>query len=447
MSGRILVVDDLKPNATLLEVRLTAEYFDVTIAHNGPDALALCAREPFDVILLDVMMPHMDGFEVCRRLKDDVLTAHIPVVMVTSLDQPRDRVRGLEAGADDFLTKPIDDVALLARVRSLVRYKISQDEVRARAFTALALGQKIELVPETKGGALLLVEDREGASTRLCRILEAQHQVTHVRDARSALEACQHQSFDVALVSLGLQGSDSLRLLSQWRSHQATRSMALIMIAEQEDRDRIVRGLDFGVHDYITRPFDQGEVLARVRTQLHHKRNEDLLRKTIDDSIEAGLVDMLTGLNNRRFFEQHLARLMRHAPPLSLMILDIDFFKRVNDTYGHDVGDAVLKACAARMKAVTRDMDLICRLGGEEFVIIMPHTTLAEAYIIAERVRLSVQQEAFAVAHVAQGLAVTVSIGLAQTQEGLSPDLLFKQADQALYHAKNNGRNQTAQAA
>ena len=143
MTARILVVDDVLPNLKLLEARLTAEYFDVTTATNGVDALAVCGRDDCDIVLLDVMMPGMDGFEVCRRLKKDPLTGHIPVVMVTALDQPTDRVKGLEAGADDFLTKPIDEIALIARVRSLGRLKMVLDELRTRAEAALLRARQI----------------------------------------------------------------------------------------------------------------------------------------------------------------------------------------------------------------------------------------------------------------------------------------------------------------
>ena len=131
MTARILVVDDVPANVKLLEARLTAEYFDVVVALSGREALAVCERGLCDIVLLDVLMPDLDGFDVCRRLKANPGTHHIPVVMVTALDQPSDRVRGLEAGADDFLTKPVNDTALFARVRSLVRVKRS---VRSACF-------------------------------------------------------------------------------------------------------------------------------------------------------------------------------------------------------------------------------------------------------------------------------------------------------------------------
>src|SRR5688500_9526306 len=141
MTARILVVDDIAANVKLLDARLSAEYFDVLTAMNGRDALAICERAECDVVLLDVMMPGgMDGFQVCRLLKSNPATHHIPVVMVTALDQASDRVRGLDAGADEFLTKPVSDVALVARVRSLARLKMMTDELRMRAVTSKEIG-------------------------------------------------------------------------------------------------------------------------------------------------------------------------------------------------------------------------------------------------------------------------------------------------------------------
>src|ERR1700751_5523371 len=175
MTARILVVDDVLANVKLLEARLSAEYFDVVTAHNGVEALALCERAECDIVLLDVMMPDMDGFEVCRRLKSNPGTHHTPVVMVTALDQPADRVRGLEAGADDFLTKPIPELALIARVRSLARLKMMTDELRRRAVTSRDIGIESaarEAVADTgRGGRVLIVDDRPASHERIAEVL------------------------------------------------------------------------------------------------------------------------------------------------------------------------------------------------------------------------------------------------------------------------------------
>src|SRR5215207_11528781 len=169
MSARVLVVDDVLANIKLMEARLTAEYFDVVTAMSGPEALAICERAQCDIVLLDVMMPEMDGFEVCRRLKANPLTHHIPVVMVTALDQPADRVRGLEAGADDFLTKPVSDIALVTRVKSLVRLKMVTDELVLRSAAMQSVGfNSAEIFAETSdiGGRVLVVDDRDSSSRR-----------------------------------------------------------------------------------------------------------------------------------------------------------------------------------------------------------------------------------------------------------------------------------------
>ena len=213
MTARVLVVDDLSANIKLLEARLSAEYFDVSAATSGPQALAICAQDRVDIVLLDVMMPGMDGFEVCRRLKADPATAMIPVVMVTALDQPSDRVRGLEAGADDFLTKPIDEVALIARVRSLTRLKLMLDELRARASTSAALGVADAPpkggVEEAKRGRILLVDDRASSMERLVSALGKTHEVVIETAPQEALLKGAEQDWDLFIVSLGLKDFDA----------------------------------------------------------------------------------------------------------------------------------------------------------------------------------------------------------------------------------------------
>ncbi|MDA9403892.1 PleD family two-component system response regulator [Bradyrhizobium sp. CCBAU 45389] len=450
MSARILVVDDVPANVKLLEARLSAEYFDVMTASNGAEALAISRRAECDIILLDVMMPDMDGFEVCRRLKSDPATHHIPVVMVTALDSPADRNRGLEAGADDFLTKPVSDVVLIARVRSLTRLKMMTDELRMRAITSLEIGMQAperSAVADTgKGGRILLVDDRESSYQRLATILAAEHTIDVEPNPTEALFHAAEGNYDLLIVSLDLNNFDGLRLCSQARSLERTRHVPILAIADPENSTRLLRGLEIGVNDYLLRPIDKTELLARARTQIRRRRYTDHLRDNVQNSIEMAITDALTGLHNRRYMESHLATLAEQAAtrgkPLALMILDIDYFKSINDNYGHDAGDDVLREFAVRVRKSIRGIDLACRYGGEEFVIVMPETDLHVAGMVAERLRRSIAGEPFAIHKGSKRIEVTISIGLTTLeQKGEAVADVLKRADTALYRAKHDGRN------
>ena len=450
MSARILVVDDIPANVKLLEARLSAEYFDVLTAADGAQALQICQRAECDIILLDVMMPDMDGFEVCRRLKSNPATHFIPVVMVTALDSPSDRVRGLEAGADDFLTKPVSDVVLIARVRSLTRLKMMADELRMRALTSLEIGvqapERSAIADTGRGGRVLLVDDRPSSYERLAPMLSAEHNVDVEINPAEALFNAAEGNYDLVIVSLDLDNFDGLRLCSQIRSLERTRHVPILAIADADSNARMLRGLEIGVNDYLLRPIDKNELLARARTQIRKRRYTDHLRDNVQHSIEMSITDALTGLHNRRYMETHLTTLAEQAAgrgkPLALMMLDIDFFKSINDSYGHDAGDDVLREFAVRMRKSIRGIDLACRYGGEEFVIVMPETDLHVAGMVAERLRRSIANEPFAVHKGDRRLDVTVSIGLSTLEQKGEPlsDVL-KRADTALYRAKNDGRN------
>jgi two-component system cell cycle response regulator len=450
MSARVLVVDDVPANVKLLEARLSAEYFDVLTAYSGTEALAMCERAECDIVLLDVMMPDLDGFEVCRRLKSNPATHHIPVVMVTALDQPSDRVKGLEAGADDFLTKPVTDVALVSRVRSLARLKMVTDELRMRALTSKEIGiqsPEREAVTETgRGGRVLIVDDRASSYERMVATLSTEHAVEVEPDPSEALFHAAEGDYDLAIVSLGLKDFDGLRLCSQIRSLERTRNVPILAVAEADNNQRLIRGLEIGVNDYLIRPVDRNEMLARVRTQIKKKRYTERLRDNVQASIEMAITDALTGLFNRRYMETHLATLMEQAAsrgkPLALLILDIDYFKAINDGHGHDAGDDVLREFSLRIRKSIRNIDLACRYGGEEFVIVMPETDIAVAAMVAERIRRRIATEPFAIQEGARNLDVTISIGIAALAGPAdTAAAVLKRADTALYRAKRDGRN------
>jgi two-component system, cell cycle response regulator len=456
MSARVLVVDDVPANVKLLEARLSAEYFDVTTARSGSEALKLCERAECDIVLLDVMMPDMDGFEVCRKLKSNPATHHIPVVMVTALDQPADRVRGLEAGADDFLTKPVTDVALISRVRSLARLKMVTDELRMRAVTSKEIGiqsPEKDAVGETgRNGRILIVDDRPNSYERIVDTLAQEHAVDVEVDPNEGLFHAAEGNYDLVIVSLALKNFDGLRLCSQIRSLDHTRNVPILAVAEANNNQKLVRGLEIGVNDYLIRPIDKNEMLARVRTQIKKKRYTERLRDNVQMSMEMAITDALTGLFNRRYMETHLATLVEQAAsrgkPIAVMVLDIDFFKSINDGHGHDAGDDVLREFSLRIRKSIRNIDLACRYGGEEFVLVMPETDMAVAAMVAERLRRRIATEPFVIQQGARSLEVTISIGIAAlTAPTDTAGAILKRADEALYRAKRDGRNRVVPAA
>jgi two-component system, cell cycle response regulator len=449
MTARVLVVDDILANVKLLEARLSAEYFEVLTAFNGQEALDILETEHVDVVLLDAMMPGMDGFEVCRRMRQTARTMHVPVIMVTALDQPTDKIHGLKAGADDFLTKPVDEVALISRVRNLARLKTLNDEMLMRVSSGIDMG----LLPASlgewdkaeAGARILLVEDQERATLRITGALGKLHTVDVEADLSQAMLRLGEGAYDLVLVSLGLAGADGLRLCSQVRSLERLRHLPIIVIVEPGDDRRLLRALDMGINDYLGRPIDRQELIARVRTQLRRKRRADQLRNSLDASVELALTDPLTGLSNRRHLEAHLKALIEQAKslsqPLSVLMADIDHFKSLNDTYGHAAGDAVLREFAERLRRNVRAVDLVCRLGGEEFLIVMPDTTAELARHVGERVCSCIGEEAFRIDS-ATRVNATASVGLATLEAAAGDaDALLQRADEALYTAKRAGRN------
>ena len=449
MSGRVLVVDDLEMNARLLEAKLTAEYFDVLTADNGPQALAVAAAELPDVVLLDVMMPRMDGFEVCRRLKAEPRTAYLPIVMVTALSDAANRLRGLEAGADDFLTKPVADIALFARVRSLVRLKRMAEERQLRDEICGRFGGRPTPDPEAGPAQILIVEEDAFAAAGLTQALGQTQRVRRAERCPGA-PADLDPGTDLVIASL-TAGGDPLRFVSQCRANEAFRHLPILLIAAEGDLPRLAKGLDLGANDYLVRPIDRNELVARTKIQIRRRRLQSCLDQNYRRSLALALTDEVTGLYNRRYLFAHLdellARVSAEGAGVALLMVDIDHFKRVNDTWGHGAGDEVLRQVARRAQDSVRSVDLVARLGGEEFAVVMPETDVAVAVAVAERLRAAIAGLPFALNQGGARLPVTISIGVATALAGGDDrDRLLRRADAALYEAKAAGRNRVAAA-
>lgn len=448
MTARILVVDDVAANARVLEARLGQEYYEVRTASCGSRALQSAQSWQPDLVLLDVMMPDMDGYEVCRRIKANAATRHIPVVMVTALHEAGERIAGLEAGADDFLTKPVDYETLFARVRSLVRLKRLLDEWRSRG--APIRGAEDEFAPPPVAGARALVVDDDEAGAAAIQDVLARDGIVAAR-AGSEAEAVSLAAalpLDLVVLSLSMTVDDPLRLASRLRAGDTTQDIPLLLIAEPEQKGRILRGFDLGANDWVTRPIDANELRARARNQIRRRVYQERLRNDMGHAIELALIDPLTGLYNQRYLMRDLAvRLSpERAGTLALLMIDIDHFKTVNDHWGHLVGDRALRQVADMLRTRVRLADSVARYGGEEFVVVMPGASLGEAQAAAERLRVAIEAMGF----IPDGGAahrLTISLGVAAGVAGGTAEQLIAAADQALYAAKRAGRNRVATAA
>ncbi|MEJ0062236.1 MAG: PleD family two-component system response regulator [Alphaproteobacteria bacterium] len=450
MSGRILVVDDNPLNVKLLAARLTREYYAVVTAGCGADALALAFKEPPDLVLLDVMMPDIDGYEVCRRLRADARTRHVPVIMVTALSDIEDRIKGLEAGGQDFLTKPIQDTALLARVRSLLRLKMVMDEWRLRQNTSNSLGVEAgkfdEDVDISAPSVLAVIDDMlELDQVRAALAPLGAHLTQVATTAEAAKEAALKQNYDLAICSLTLRQDDGLRICPELRGQEKTRYLPILLLGDQADQERVARGLDLGANDYLLRPIESVELAARVGNQVRFRRSYERLKQSYEQSLSLALTDPLTGVFNRRYFDYHLPQLLRRCfevnKTLGLLVIDADHFKSVNDRFGHDAGDKVLQELALRLLNNLRPSDFVARYGGEEFVVVLPETDSPTAQSIGERLCEAVGKVPFVLPDPHGEQIVTISIGGAIMRANETPADLFKRADRAAYGAKQAGRD------
>lgn len=452
MTGKVLVVDDVPQNVKLLEAKLNSEYYTVKSCSSGMECLQKVKPFDPDIILLDVMMPEMDGFETCEKLKSDPETAHIPVVMVTALSEIEDRVHGLSAGATDFITKPIDEVHLFARVKSLIRLKMMLDELRLRDKTGsdLGLDNTDALTPESVViGRILVIDDDIIQIRKINEALSERGNDVIGCDPDDAITTLESQPVDLIIISTMLDDHDGLRLAMEIRSKEQNRHVPIMILVDEDDKALLIKALEIGVDDYLMSPMEVNELIARVNTQIKRKRYQDMLKTSLQENLSAAVVDQLTKLYNRRYLDSHLHNLVEEAlankTPLSLMTLDIDHFKFINDKpgWGHAVGDEVLVEVANRIRNSIRAGDLATRPGGEEFVVVMPNTPLESAIEIAERTREAMANKPFTISAEPGNLTSTISAGVAtlNLEDSDTAESLLKRSDAALYEAKAGGRN------
>lgn len=397
------------------------------------------------------MMPVMNGFQVCKILKDDPTTTYIPIVMITALNDTHDKVQGINAGADDFLSKPINDIALFARIKSLVRLKMLIDELRLRGQTNSEISGVIEnqimnYSNQISNASILIIDQDITQFKQIYVILmECFKNVVMSHNINYALKTGVQNNYDLIIINMYLAEEEGLKLCSQFRSNVNTRyTPILILLDEQDDNSNLIKALEMGVNDYLIVPLDKNELKARANLQVKRKRYQDALRANLYNNMTMAIKDPLTNCYNRHYFNMHLKNIMKECleknKELSLMMIDVDYFKKVNDNFGHNVGDECLKQIQKRIGENIRAVDLLARFGGEEFVVLLPDTKIDEAEVIAERIRSIIAEKPFDFFD-SHKVNQTVSIGVAQMSYGESATQLIEHADKCLYRAKNSGRN------
>lgn len=444
MSAKILIVDDLESNIKLLEAKLTNNYYEVFTASNGFDALKILDYETIDIILLDVMMPEIDGFQICRRIKANPKTSNIPVIMVTALSGLEDRIKGLNAGADDFITKPIVDVSLFARIRSYTRLKSLIDEIYKKGEDGIQFIESHNEYDCLKDANVLLIDDDLIQCNSIKSILKSSN-ITEV-DLDQEIDSYLNMDLDIVIISSQLEDIDELRIAARILNNEITQNTPIIIIIEEDDNELLVKALDLGISDYVISPPNKEELQLRVKTQIRRKKFQDAIKSNVLNNVTLANIDSLTGLYNRRFFDNQALKYLNESKhskyPLSLIIIDLDDFKKINDNYGHLFGDEVLKETAQRLKKSIRSDDILARFGGEEFILLLPKTGIDTACIIAERIRLNIENTPYNDPFdLDKRMVETASFGVSSyISEERIKDFISR-ADKALYRAKQQGKN------
>lgn len=298
------------------------------------------------------------------------------------------------------------------------------------------------------GDSVLIIDDSESIRDKIISILEAQNLFDRFYQAEDGLEGFKKllvAPVDIILCDLEMPRMDGFKFLGMLKSRPDLCDTPVIILTGNNDRELKLKGLEQGACDFITKPFDPEELVARMKVHLKIKHLQDDLKKSNELLLELSNTDHLTGLNNRRHLmevlEKEVHRAQRKDSTVALLLMDIDHFKRVNDTFGHLQGDVVLQNVAKQIQKELRSYDIAARYGGEEFVAVLPDTTLSEASNVAERIRLSIQNMHFSGSLADQKITISMGIALYVTSCPDDIDSLLRAADEALYKAKEQGRN------
>ncbi len=458
MSGQILVVDDLSLSRMVLRAKLTAACYNAVLAADAQTALGLARAHQPDLVLLDHGLPDVSGVELCGLLRADPRTSNIPIILITA-DAGRDtRLRALRAGADDVLTKPLDEALLMSRVRALLRRNAIQTELRDQAAPALCRGMAEAQAHFPVKPLVALIcnppETGTGQSALVQTIGAGLHDISMTLPEVLGLSSDARLP-DVFLLAPEVALRHGLDVVSDLCSRPVTRRIPVVVMLPAGMESLGAMALDLGASDVLRVPLDAEEASLRLEMVAASKSKTDELRHAVGQELGLAARDPLTGLFNRRHGIARLTELVdaaRHDPsrPFATLLIDLDHFKRVNDDFGHIAGDEVLIEATRRMREVTRVDDVLARYGGEEFLLLLPGTGLNEARSIAARVCARIEQAPYRLQAGQTLLRLTASVGVAihtgadAASTAGTVRALIDRADLAMRQAKRTGRNRVA---
>ncbi|WP_142662257.1 diguanylate cyclase [Paracoccus laeviglucosivorans] len=448
MAGRILVVDSVPTNRITMKVRLTAACYDVTPAASGQDALRLAQLVHPQIVLIGTSISDMTAPDLCAALRAQPRGAELPI-LIHALDAGA-RIDALRAGASALIDARGDDLTLLARIRGLMR-----EDAQVSGMAEAQAGFQHDDRPRA-----VFIADQPATALSWRHALQTRlnFAITVNEPDRALADAARGRVPDLYLLAADIrQSGDGLRLLSELRSRPLSRDAGFVIVLRDDRAEMTSVALDLGAGDVLTAELTSvtgaTEAAIRLEAQLSRKREADRRRQETQRNVALAMTDPLTGLHNRRYAMPRLAELFDAAcqdgDDLALIVLDLDRFKLVNDNHGHAAGDAVLTAIAARLRACVPPEAVLARMGGEEFLAVLPGYSAQSAHMIAEEIRHSVMATPVPLPKgcAADTLSVTVSAGIAAMDasqpSGTAPDAdhLLTRADKALLRAKTSGRN------
>lgn len=450
---KILVVDDEEKNQRLLEAMISNKEFEIVKASDGEEGIQKVHEELPDVILLDVMMPKKDGFTVARELKEDPAVRDIPIILVTALDGSESRIQGLEAGAEEFLSKPVKKIELLARIRSMLQLKEYREQLNIRQKTEAIFVKEVtegdtDRLELKDSPVVLLVEDNEVDAGIIRKVLEQEPiHLEIVKSGEEAVSLIQSDRVDLVLLDILLPDINGFEICKRLKTMDVAKDIPIVVITCLDDMDSKITGVKLGADDFLVKPINGRELRARIKVLLEKKDQLDQLRTHYEKALSSAIMDSLTGLYNHGYFKKFLGletkRCLRHNYPVSLIMLDVDNFKEYNDTLGHSVGDGILQNLGILIRGVIREVDLTARYGGDEIAVILPYSDRSGAVKVAGRIQEAITSYDFLKDASNDMEALTVSIGIAEfPSDADTKDELIEKADSMLYAAKQKGKNQ-----